>query len=57
VPFRSLHEIASLVARGRIVHPTADGVVLFRRDDIVQVRALAATAQTIDRSGTRPANR
>jgi DNA-binding transcriptional LysR family regulator len=37
VPFRSLHEIASLVARGRIVHPTGDRVVLFRRDDIVQV--------------------
>jgi DNA-binding transcriptional LysR family regulator len=36
-PFRSLHETASLVARGRIVHPTADGVVLFRRDDIVAV--------------------
>jgi hypothetical protein len=30
VPFRSLHEIASLVARGRIVHPTGDGVVPYR---------------------------
>jgi hypothetical protein len=37
VPFRSLHEIASLVARGHLVHPTGGGVVLFRRDDIVQV--------------------
>jgi len=78
VPFRSLHEIASLVARGRIVHPTGDGVVLFRRDDIVQVpirdlppvplgliwctahenariRALAATARSIDRSAPPPA--
>jgi hypothetical protein len=78
VPFRSLHEIASLVARGRIVHPTGDGVVLFRRDDIVQVpirdlppvplgliwctahenariRALAATARSINPSAPPPA--
>jgi DNA-binding transcriptional LysR family regulator len=37
VPFRSLHEVASLVARGHIVHPTGDGVVLFRRDDIAHI--------------------
>lgn len=34
---RSFHEMMSLVARGRMVHPTASGVVLARRDDIVAV--------------------
>jgi hypothetical protein len=36
-PVQSLHEIMSLVARGRIVHLTGAGVLPARRDDIVQV--------------------
>jgi DNA-binding transcriptional LysR family regulator len=36
-PVGSLHELASLVARGRIVHATAVGIVPARRDDIVPV--------------------
>jgi DNA-binding transcriptional LysR family regulator len=36
-PVRSIHELVALVARGRIVHPTATGIPLFTRDDIVQV--------------------
>jgi hypothetical protein len=32
-----LHELASLVARGRIVHPTAAGIVPARRTDIAQI--------------------
>jgi DNA-binding transcriptional LysR family regulator len=35
--FPSLHGIVSLVARGRIVHPTVAGVAVFRNADIVQV--------------------
>lgn len=34
----SFHEMMSLVARGRMVHPTVTGVVLARREDIVMVR-------------------
>jgi DNA-binding transcriptional LysR family regulator len=33
----SFHEMMSLVARGRMVHPTVTGVALARRDDIVAV--------------------
>jgi DNA-binding transcriptional LysR family regulator len=36
-PVRSIHELVALVARGRIVHPTAVGIPLFSRDDIVLV--------------------
>jgi DNA-binding transcriptional LysR family regulator len=33
-PVQSFHEVMSLVARGRIVHPTMTGVEMFRRADI-----------------------
>jgi DNA-binding transcriptional LysR family regulator len=36
-PVHSLHELLSLVARGRIVHPTVTGIALAHRDDIVLV--------------------
>lgn len=36
-PVRSLHELVSLVARGRIVHPTAAGILPARRTDIAQI--------------------
>jgi hypothetical protein len=36
-PVRSFHEMMSLVARGRMVHPTVTGVTLGRREDIVAV--------------------
>jgi hypothetical protein len=36
-PARSYHEIMSLVARGKIVHPTVAGVPPARRDDVVAV--------------------
>lgn len=36
-PVRSIHELVALVARGRIVHPTAAGIPLFSRDDIALV--------------------
>ena len=36
-PIRSFHEVISLVARGRIVHPTGACVLGARRSDIVQV--------------------
>jgi DNA-binding transcriptional LysR family regulator len=36
-PIQSFHELASLVARGRIVHPTAAGILPARRTDIVQI--------------------
>jgi DNA-binding transcriptional LysR family regulator len=31
---RSIHELVALVARGRMVHPTAAGIPMFARDDI-----------------------
>jgi len=34
---RSIHELVALVARGRIVHPTAAGIPMFARDDICLV--------------------
>ena len=34
---RSIHELVSLVARGRIVHPTASGIPMFTRDDVALV--------------------
>ncbi|MGH3304589.1 MAG: LysR family transcriptional regulator [Streptosporangiaceae bacterium] len=36
-PVQSFHELVSLVARGRIVHPTGAGVLPARRTDIVQI--------------------
>ena len=36
-PAQSIHEILSLVARGRIVHPTSSGVPIFDRDDITLI--------------------
>jgi HAMP domain-containing protein len=36
-PVRSIHELVALVARGRIVHPTATGIPMFGRDDITLV--------------------
>jgi len=36
-PVRSIHELVALVARGRIVHPTAAGIPMFSRDDIALV--------------------
>ncbi len=36
-PVRSINEILSLVARGRIVHPTSSGVPIFDRDDITLI--------------------
>lgn len=36
-PVLSFHEVISLVARGRIVHPTGAGIVPARRTDIVAV--------------------
>jgi DNA-binding transcriptional LysR family regulator len=36
-PVRSIHELVSLVARGRIVHPTAAGIPMLGRDDITLV--------------------
>jgi LysR substrate binding domain len=36
-PVRSVHEIMSLVARGRTAHPTGAGILPSRRADIVQV--------------------
>lgn len=34
---RSIHELVALVARGRIVHPTAAGIPMFSRDDIALI--------------------
>ena len=34
-PVQTIHEILSLVARGRIVHPTSSTVPIFDRDDVV----------------------
>jgi DNA-binding transcriptional LysR family regulator len=36
-PIHTINEILSLVARGRIVHPTSSGVPIFDRDDIVLI--------------------
>jgi DNA-binding transcriptional LysR family regulator len=36
-PVRTIHEILSFVARGRIVHPTSSTVPLFDRDDVTLV--------------------
>lgn len=36
-PVRSLHELVSLVARGRMVHPTGAGILPARRTDIAQI--------------------
>ena len=36
-PVRGIHELVALVARGRIVHPTAAGIPMFSRDDIALV--------------------
>jgi DNA-binding transcriptional LysR family regulator len=36
-PAQSINEILSLVARGRIVHPTSSGVPIFDRDDITLI--------------------
>jgi DNA-binding transcriptional LysR family regulator len=36
-PVQTIHEILSLVARGRIVHPTSSTVPLFNRDDVVLI--------------------
>jgi DNA-binding transcriptional LysR family regulator len=36
-PVRTIHEILSFVARGRIVHPTSSTVPIFDRDDVVLV--------------------
>ena len=34
---QTIHEILSLVARGRIVHPTSSTVPIFGRDDIILI--------------------
>jgi len=34
-PVQTINEILSLVARGRIVHPTSSTVPIFNRDDVV----------------------
>ena len=36
-PVQTINEILSLVARGRIVHPTSSTVPLFNRDDVVLI--------------------
>jgi DNA-binding transcriptional LysR family regulator len=36
-PVQTINEILSLVARGRIVHPTSSGVPIFDRDDITLI--------------------
>lgn len=36
-PVQTIHEILSLVGRGRIVHPTSSTVPIFSRDDIVLI--------------------
>ena len=36
-PVQTIHEILSLVARGRIVHPTSSTVPIFGRDDIILI--------------------
>ena len=36
-PVQTINEILSLVARGRIVHPTSSGVPIFDRDDIILI--------------------
>ena len=36
-PVQTINEILSLVARGRIVHPTSSTVPIFNRDDIVLI--------------------
>jgi hypothetical protein len=36
-PVQTVNEILSLVARGRIVHPTSSTVPIFNRDDIVLI--------------------
>ena len=36
-PIRTINEILSLVARGRIVHPTSSTVPIFDRDDVVLI--------------------
>ena len=36
-PVQTINEILSLVARGRIVHPTSSGVPVFDRDDITLI--------------------
>lgn len=36
-PVQSMHELVSLVARGRIVHPTGAGIPVARRTDITQI--------------------
>jgi DNA-binding transcriptional LysR family regulator len=36
-PIQTINEILSLVARGRIVHPTSSAVPIFNRDDVVLI--------------------
>jgi hypothetical protein len=36
-PVQTINEILSLVARGRIVHPTSSTVPIFNRDDIILI--------------------
>ena len=36
-PVQTINEILSLVARGRIVHPTSSTVPIFNRDDLVLI--------------------
>jgi hypothetical protein len=36
-PVQTINEILSLVARGRIVHPTSSAVPIFNRDDITLI--------------------
>lgn len=36
-PVQTIHEILSLVARGRVVHPTSSTVPIFGRDDIILI--------------------
>ena len=36
-PVRTIQEIVTLVALGRVVHPTGSSVLMYQRDDIVQI--------------------
>jgi hypothetical protein len=36
-PVRTIQEIVTLVALGRVVHPTGASALMYQRDDIVQI--------------------
>ena len=49
-PVQTINEILSLVARGRIVHPTSSTVPIFNRDDVVLI-PIEGLPPTAARSG------